>query len=208
MKRTISKLPALINDVGQWARNNFGNTPVTCFKVYQDINVSRDIHRSGFEVELDWLAPLLGIGEEIGELMECNPVTQKVEATDALGDTGIYFCDYMFRRHPTLDYAKFAEAAMGVDKIRFGDIVERRGFMVSCYGKLIRTELKYFQKIRGMADESAQRESNLEACKHLYCSIELMCNQVLESSAIDVIEKVFTETVGKRDWKKNSTNGE
>ncbi len=179
-------------EISTWARANFGNTPVTSLRVMKN-----NFPMSDATVELNWLATLLGMGEEIGELhaamnvpiVEANYLD---EVIDAIADIGIYFCDYMARRNTIYDFE-----CNGVPSIDMSVV----------YGRLLHTELKHAQKIRGMGDNLTFASEHRVACHNFYCSLNIVCLANSGRNLPNVIDEVFQQTVAKRNWKANSANG-
>lgn len=156
-------------EVGEWSQQNFGD---------QESKVVPGLI-------LDSLAPLMGIGEEIGEYNEASRIE---DMDDALGDIGIYLCDYLYRENqPILPLYELSFNYEGP-----------KPYLVIAYGKLLHTTLKYHQGIRNI-DYIPSRNN---AVIQLIVSLR---NIVDEWDMI--VSETWEEVVSKRNWKKDAANG-
>jgi len=198
----MKTIATLSREIGEWAQANFGNTPVTNLLVRNHDDEINSEPLQGRIVELNWIAPLWGIGEEIGEL--CKQSTwsngswlDESEVKDAIADTGIYFCDYLYRRGFT--YNVF-NSAPKVHKHLCISLAE-------AYGELLHVELKHAQGIRGMNEIQPFKSAHKLACQSIYGSLQSGSNAFTGKRLEILIDDVFQETVSKRNWKKNKESG-
>lgn len=193
----------LSTEITKWSKANFGNTPVTSLDIIEFNAKGENPLKINAVVELNWMAPLLGMGEEIGELSkQCMSDMVRWhdhhEVVDAIADIGIYFCDYLGRRNVRMDLNKFSP------------IPAPKHFttmLASAYGSILHCELKCSQKIRGMDDPTAFLKANRNACGMFYESLAMGCQLFVGKELEEVIDSVFTAKVSKRDWKKNKETG-
>jgi NTP pyrophosphatase (non-canonical NTP hydrolase) len=161
-RRTFS-LHVLQEELKTWVLHNFGDRP-------------------------SW-QPLLGIGEEIGELAAA---ATDEEVADAIADTAVYVADYA--------------NVMGWDIQKIWD---NRGFarpldddLTKILGKLNHHHLKAEQGIRGDRDDHHGRISwNLGALLSVLAGRAGGAQKFL-----DIVERTWNE-VKQRDWKKNAADG-
>lgn len=187
---SMKTMRELTVSISSWAQANFGNTPVQNLKITDNT------------VEWNWFAPLLGMGEEIGELAKQvknngNEWIDLHETVDAIADIGIYFCDYLGRRCVKYDFTK-----------RYTPVPKQFvPMLATAYGDILHCELKHAQKIRGMGEVPAFLAAHEQACGKFYESLCMGCERIVGMELEDVINDVFTRTVSKRDWKKNKATG-
>lgn len=185
----------LAKEIGYWAKANFGNTPIQYLNI---VGVN-----TPFKVELDWMAPLLGIGEEIGELSKQvlpDMVSWKDadEVKDALADIGIYLADYLCRSEMVLHFCLD-------EKPEDKHVVV---MLSESYGELLHCELKLAQGIRGMDDPDNFIPARLKACLKIHNALQKGVSMFTEFDSIEqLVGKVFDEKVSKRDWKKDKESG-
>lgn len=186
----MTTIAILSDQITKWSQSNFGNTPVEYLSIGEN------------GVELNWMAPLLGMGEEIGELSKQSMPDgirwyDLHETVDAIADIGIYFCDYLGRRKTPYSFSKIHTP---VPK-------QFCAMMASAYGSILHCELKHAQKIRGMDEVPVFLAAHEQACGKFYESLCMGCERIVGMKLEDVINDVFTRTVSKRDWKKNKATG-
>jgi len=187
-------------EIGTWAQTNFGNTPVTNLLVRNHRDEINNEALAGRVVELNWIAPLWGMGEEIGEFAKQTDgrnFFNDAESIDAIADIGVYFCDYLNRRD------------MGYEGIAFSKqpIVEPTVMLSKAYGDLLHVELKRAQRIRGMDGVEQFKGAHRLACENLYSTLQFLANGFAGKKIESLIDEVFQKVVSKRDWKKNSQTG-
>ena len=182
VERLKEKLPLLIKEVGMWSKENFG----------EQQSKSRDIM-------LGSLAPLLGIMEEVGELMEAECKESIGESAhearlDAVGDILIYFCDYIYREEVTLRYNHCEQLTS-----------DSRVPMV-LVGKLCHATLKRHQGIRGY-DVAAKYHAEIEKVATELVDWLFHYAGDMGLDLMTVGEQVWKTVVSKRNWKKDKVNG-
>lgn len=135
------------------------------------------------------LAPLLGVGEEIGEYAEADTPEDE---DDALADCLIYLCDYAER-----------------EKTRLRD---NAGLECGChdlsiaYGRLVHVVLKRHQGIRGFQDDAKYASERDAAIADLITTLASKAGSfggdVREGFArlVELGEKTYANVVSKRDW--------
>ena len=181
MPRTIGELQAA---VGEWSAGNFGE---------QESKTHRGL-------VLGSINPLMGIGEEIGELAEGKTAA---DLRDAISDVVIYLCDYCYREAVRLDQI-IGQDAPYEQEHNGGDLLSG---VVAAYGKLLRATLKHHQGIRGMEDPVAYAIARRDAVSRLYLALSNYAWWVLDLPLIVVVNETWDAVVAKRDWKKDAEHG-
>ena len=172
-------------EIGQWSQTNFGDqvSKLTNFP-------------------LGATAPLLGLFEEYGELLETedkfNDET-KLETLDAIGDTCIYLLDFAGRSGISL--VKYWISHTPDAELEKCDPYVRVGITI---GRLAHVSLKSHQGIR-------QNETPLDdrlgaACVEVLLALEAVCQELPNTLLIAVTQTTWN-TVKKRNWKDNPTSG-
>lgn len=188
----LKKLEATQVKVGKWSRANFGR---------QASHIIPIIDEDDIEVCLESLVPLLGIGEEIGELTSAvrhweGQDYDDDEVRDALGDIGVYLCDFASREGFQLAY---------VSRYLIGLHIEEPGLGINeAYGKLCHAVLKRHQGIRGFDDDQTYFQHRNEAVAHLLANLIAFTRQVMDESFVEIVADVFEEVVASRDWKEHA----
>lgn len=186
----MTTIAILSDQITKWSQSNFGNTPVEYLSIGEN------------GVELNWMAPLLGMGEEIGELSKQSMPDgirwyDLHETVDAIADIGIYFCDYLGRRKTPYSFSKIHTP---VPK-------QFCAMMASAYGSILHCELKHAQRIRGMDDPEKFAKAHSHACAMFYESLSMGCESIVGKKLEEVIDSVFKDTVEKRNFIKNKLTG-
>lgn len=184
----------LVQDVGTWSLANFEQS-------WTDLPVRyTDPHNEGSPVQvgLGSLAPLLGIGEEIGELNEAEDTASML---DAVGDILIYMADWCYREKLTFPVVEYsAEEIEGMH--------ERR-VLSSAYGQMCHAKLKRCQKIRGMDDDIAYQGAMDKAMTSLMCALKVLVDEELsfndkdegKNDLLGIANDTWKNVVSKRNWK-------
>ena len=163
------QLSKIQEEVAEWSQRNFG------------AQVSKTTGQ-----ELGSLAPLLGLGEELGELEEARSKGDLFLLRDAVGDCFIYLLDYCSREGLSFeDLWNNSRSASG-PKVH-----------LYLYGKLLHVVLKRHQGIRGY---DIEKKFNHEHTVSLQWIIGELKQEV--DAPEDLLQKVWQE-VKERDWKKN-----
>lgn len=175
-------------EVGKWSRHNFGN---------QTSTVTKQVHGS--------LHPLLGIGEEIGELFDSVTGTedqQQAMEHDALGDIAVYLCDFACRESIIIDTLLRKRKAPPN-----GYPLDALTGLVSSMGRLYHTMLKHHQGIRGFDVNVTFKNHRDAQVVRLWRYLDKMCRVRHNQSAVDVLSTVWAKVVEKRDWRTNPVLG-
>lgn len=181
MPRTLNELQTA---VGDWSKNNFGNQQ----------------SKAEPALVLGSLAPLLGVGEEIGELAESTRVEDQ---QDALSDIVIYLCDYAVREGFDLSQVMGQDTPYSSSHNN-GDLLTP---VVSAYGKLLRATLKRHQGIKGMDNFASYAIIRRDAVSQLYLALSSFAWWVLDTPLILLANDTWDSIVSKRDWKKDAATG-
>jgi hypothetical protein len=183
MHMTIGQLQ---DAVGTWSVENFGN------------NVSKSGLHS--EVVLGHVASVLGLMEEVGELLTADTLDK---AKDAYADVGIYFSDFCHRSK--LDFLTLYGNSLA-QPVRLVPGLSPRASLAAEVGRLAHVVLKHHQGIRGMSDPVAYRtalESAAQRLVHVWRSAAILEGVVAKEATFSVWEKI----VAKRNWKKDAATG-
>lgn len=159
-------------EVGEWSRRNFG---------IQESKLTGEV--------LGSIAPLLGMMEELGEFGEAFTGTHE-ERQDALGDIGIYLCDFAQRDGATL-----------LDNGPTSPIY--RMSIAIPLGKLAHCVLKRHQGIRGFDDLKKYSEDRDKAIVSLVENLNAMSLTWVGLSFVQIVEETW-QRVKLRDWQKNN----
>lgn len=169
----------LKNQVGEWSASNFGDNGMGEFK---------------------YLRPLLGIFEELHELdtaiFELSLYDEEVfsdselvaQIVDAIGDTGIYMLDFCYQ--------------LGIDVPKANKASQE----YQSFERLHHTVLKRIQGIRGMSDDETFFNAINESLIDLQFHLEQVAYSV-DTTFEECVEKTWA-SVCKRNWKKNSHDGQ
>lgn len=131
-----------------------------------------------------WI-PLMGLGEELGELQEARFDYTSEGLSDAIGDCCIYIADYCNAIEYNLQEIRNSKTET---------IYDLRELIIN-YGKLCHAHLKQTQKIRMHEDH---RENSLNAIAKIMTYLNTHMNKDIETIAWETWIKVRT-----RDWQKN-----
>lgn len=153
----IATFQKLIDEVGVWSFDNFGLNTSKWHKHNKYLLKERPI-------VLDCAAPVLGIIEEVGELITAVYYKPELsQAQDAVADILIYLADYVYRMNPltqavfpTIDWnhinnrLKIESNGTHHPPASPVSLPERTGtFLLDKLGRLARINLKRHQGIRG-----------------------------------------------------------
>lgn len=173
----------LQTQVGQWSEFNFGQ---------QQSKVDPDLF-------LGSLAPLMGVTEEMGELIEALNIHDFKEVEDALGDIGVYLCDYATREGFRLLHV------LPTDNLRASnDHIEN---VVVALGRLYHVTLKRHQGIRGMDDPNTYTAKRDEAVGKLLQRLYQFAHGVHGWDYLCIVHETWKKVVQKRNWNVNPTDG-
>lgn len=175
----IETIDRVQKEVGEWSRANFGE------------QVSR--HNGAC---LGSTAPLLGIGEEIGELLAANTTDDR---KDAIGDIMVYLCDWAARDGVSLadvvSEPRDAYHATGLTDVMVG------------FGQMCHATLKRHQGIRGFDDRKVYQKAIAKAVRLLFNGLDSYSRLNCSGCAAVQLSTTWTKVVAKRDWKKNPGQG-
>ena len=191
----------LVQDVGQWSKANFEETyhkelPCRALSGGDVVVLNEVLMVAG----LGSIAPLLGIGEEIGELGTATIAQDFQEIEDAIGDILIYLADWCFREgvpfpevHENKD-AKQETASSFLQGVSIG------------YGKMLHAKLKRCQNIRGMDNDLLYRPAMEVAMETLVSqlqsfSLATYSNDPEGASLLVIANHTWETVVSKRQWK-------
>lgn len=144
--------------------------------------------------------PLLGIVEELGELVEAINLAENDDEeegqeaiVDAIGDVMVYMCDYC-------RVMGWSIAELEPDICRIDYATDTLAIFA---GKLCHSHLKMEQGIRGTT------EDHTESIKHMLSGLIItMVNICWDNNLdFDVVVSNTWDEVSKRDWKKNKQDG-
>lgn len=162
---------ALQSHVEAWSRENFGD-----------------------QKGIEHLAPLIGIGEEIGELVDAIQGVERDKVRDAIADIAIYFLDFCSRSGVMIsDFTDFSYV---------GDIPDSVRALSFEYGKLCHVSLKRHQGIRGFDADDHYRRSLATACSCFLSTIDYVALVETGRHAHDLAAETWSNIVSRRNWKK------
>lgn len=212
MQQLCATLNNLQLGVGEWSRKNFGNQESKSKAILLPIPGQPTVI---VKLPLSSLAPLLGIGEEVGEYASAK---DEVEMLDAIGDIGIYLCDFISRENEeadetmTLDLGTLYQRAAARDTRQFYSsdnpnlrkMIAFRTLVEGC-GQMQRSCLKRHQGIRGFDNNAIYFESLCNGIIGLICGLEmlLLMHNGGHKNLIDIIGEVFLKIVKPRNWTEN-----
>lgn len=178
------KISDIQKEVGEWSRFNFGNQATS----------KMTVSPSGLP-ELGKLAPLMGMAEEIGELVEAHQDDSLVEIRDALGDIAIYLCDYGCRSGVSLSKPYEIQGSYNecIEEIQIG------------IGRLMHANLKRCQGIRGFDDDEVFNHAEAEAVSTIVDGLHSATLNMFCESLQSVLEETWTKVVKKRNWKPSES---
>lgn len=150
-----------------------------------------------FCVWLGSLAPLLGIGEELGELAEA---ASEADVEDAVGDVAVYLCDYCHR-----EGCRPGRYDPRADK--GGTMADPMAGLVACYGGLCHATLKRHQRIRGYHDRRHYEDTRDAIVPRFWYYLDVYSLASCGQNATTVLNTVWHKVVRKRDWREDAGHG-
>lgn len=186
----------LCQAVGQWSQANFGQNLTALHPVVLPTATDEA------QVGLGSLCPLMGLGEEIGELFA--DMDSEADMLDAVGDVCIYALDYAYREGVAVESRFFTPTPA----CHRGKGVDPLAGMVVAYGKLLRCHLKRYQRIRGMDNVAAFNEARDGAYRALLHHLADYAAQYWpQSNVLMIANQTWANVVAKRDWKAAPQDG-
>lgn len=190
MTTTATQLQALLPQVGKWAQDNFGHNET------KQLRVSLRTHPPDVGSQwacLEYVAPLLGMGEELGEYYAA-PST--ADAVDALGDIGIYLLDFLARQ------------GLQVPAPLDDPLDQDPHLALAVYiGQLQHFVLKRCQGIRGMDDPEQYVPAVSTAAGRLLGCLYVVAKDRAGLDYATIVVGTWGNVVAKRDWRANSKDG-
>lgn len=189
--------------VGQWSKENFGNQECKSPDVWVQWR-GEPIPTAPFDVCLGAVAPLLGIGEEVGELFVGGTTEDMV---DAIGDIVIYACDFCARSGFIMPWRGTRQDREWVEGAITGPPLDAGAGIVAAAGRLQHVVLKRVQGIRGMADSTAFEAARHRAVMTLMYYLDAYVNEMCDVNLLTIANETWNGIVKKRDWKKDEKEG-
>jgi len=174
------------------------NDAVLAFSGLQQQIKEWSLDNFGDQKGINHLAPLIGIGEEIGELA-CEIASGNRDGiADAISDIAIYFLDLCSRAGVCVEDISDCSYAGKIT-----DCVHALSFE---YGKLCHVVLKRHQGIRGFdADDHYCRELQ-KACSNMLSTIDYVAIERTGMHSHDLAAETWNKIVSKRNWKAKAEN--
>jgi hypothetical protein len=204
-KKGLKSFEQIQGEIVEWSRKNFGEnaTPYLKLKALDQPSIDSPIQAC-----LGSMNALMGIGEEIGELMEADILNDYEGYVDSAGDILVYLSDYTGREHYSLkimDDPKQLRKAYQIMQKEMGEVMERN--MPMAYGKLLRCTIKRHQNIRGHDKEDYYVKRRNFAIVSLIHAIIMDYNWGLARiTLLEALNETW-EQVQERNWKKNPHDG-
>lgn len=172
------------------------------------------IENFGDQKGIDKLAPLLGIGEELGELAaasnseEFGEETERLrEQADAIGDIGIYLFDFCTRDEVDLEGILWSIDKSIPDNpaLAFHSFDRCLSSLISDLGHLHHAVLKRHQGIRGYDDINVYVSNRDTAIGSLLANLYQISVTALYPFEVNnfelIVEETWEKVVSKRNWK-------
>jgi hypothetical protein len=180
-RRAILPIGRVQKEVGEWSIANFGD------------------QTSKFDgTTMGPRNPLLGMIEEIGEACES---TTADEFKDAIGDVGIYLCDYASREGIVL-----AALIPMPELIREYEVSDTYKKLYAAAGRLCRCTLKRDQGIRDFMDQDHYAKYRDEAITCLIAALAAI-SRLNGFDFLHIVGETWVKIVSKRDWKTDPSKG-
>lgn len=192
----MTKFARLSTDIGNWAQRNFGQNAGKPDWLTKPMHI-------GHEIVLGPYAPLIGMGEEIGELTTAIFEQDLPEIQDGFADVLIYSID--FTRRWGLAYELIMQEVS--TKLSQEIVSSPKINMQAFYGRLCHVSLKTAQGIRGFEVAGFALTELGKALVDLLWSVIVIALPVQskEASIDNVIAQLYEtwdKIVSKRDWVK------
>ena len=190
----------LRRQIGPWAKANFGDNLtqiLPTFAIDTDGPEGSVVEVPFVQVALGSLAPLMGLVEELGEYASAK---DKAEELDAIGDCGIYLCDYAYREQLSFQGCMNGLEVIMHPNARVHSPIVEIGLLYHCH-------LKRFQGIRGMDDLAHFREFQKVRVVSILSSFSLLSKKSHGVRFEDVVSATWERVVSKRNWKAHKKDG-
>lgn len=180
-------LNAIVQEVGQWSRANFNPVGVSGPTAGQNCSP---------------MDRILGMMEEFGELFTpaLSDNVRSVQAEDALGDIGVYLCDFASRDGATLEYAPEPNGMNFPCPPHETPI-----YLIQWVGKLCHCVLKRHQGIRGYDNPEQYARERDEALQKIIVGLRWHSKTWERKDFLTILKSVW-EKVKQRNWAKNPVN--
>lgn len=172
MLETINKLENLKKEVTNWSMDNFGHNGLW---------------------EKNYLAPLLGIVEEFGEL---SSSTDEEGVKDSLADICIYCMDFAGRK-------KIDLTTLDIPKISIQEDAVPTTILI-LLGDMSHHILKEIQGIRGYDNSSFAKEKINQTFSEILALVNYICEYEFNQTMADIAQETWDKIVSKRNWKKDA----
>jgi len=190
--------------IGAWNVKTFGRHETPHLHAYEPGTIKHNYARAegerpgarrvGLVVALGSLAPLMGIMEEVGELMAADEDAERTH--DALGDIAVYLCDYCCRenipypaRAAVTKKAQYASPGTG---------------LVVYLGHLYHCHLKRYQRIRGYHDPGVFSIARAEALRGFVWHLEAFTKKYTSTNLLTILNQTWNQVVKKRKYNEPS----
>lgn len=201
VKDKSKTLSDIQREIGEWSLENFG----------------RNVSKVNPEMMLHSLAPILGMQEELGELVEVFYTEGEadkllLDRLDACGDILVYLCDYACRESFSIARSievvcPFVIYTPNSGKRQTTDITPLDAITAGI-GRLARANLKRHQGIRNHDQPLVFKKARDEAVCLLWKGMEAyLGNSATRTTPLEVLNTVWDKVVAKRNWKKSPETG-
>lgn len=196
--------------IGAWAVDNFGGNETPYLEVLEAGSIKADKPRKkedkpdqtarhgNMVVELGSLAPLMGMVEELGELMAAVGEDNKKDMEDALGDIAVYLCDYCCRENMT-----FPSRPVLLKQDRYEPSIGAAAYL----GRLYRCHLKRHQRIRQMHNPKKFEAERAATLRGFVWHIQAFSRQYTQTDLLVCLNETWNNIVKKRDWRADAAQG-
>lgn len=191
MPSVQERLQIVCEENREWATRNFGSNPVKAGW--------RDLQEG---TVIDFLGPLMGIGEENGELGRAILNHDLDEVKDSLGDILVFLCN--FSNMVGIEIKLPGENPLHG---RWTTSLAYHCVLTGEIGYLFQACLKRCQGIRGYEESSKFTKEVESSLTKIWQAVDVLCIFLTQINAIDILESVWTE-VKQRDWIKNNKTGD
>lgn len=175
MLETLGQLENLKKEVSSWSVDNFGHNGLW---------------------EKNYLAPLLGIVEEFGEL---SSAVDEATVKDSLADICIYAMDFAGRKGIDL-------STLDIPKITIQEEAVPTTILI-LLGDLSHHVLKEIQSIRGYENKDFAKEKISNTFAEILALVNYICEVEFEQTMAEIAQETWDKIVSKRNWKAKNVTG-